>query len=121
MSLAEYYRSCPFAKTNRVVEQLTQDRTADAAERKCRQKVNDRDGHRCFWPGCKTRATDPHHLVLRSRGGTWRPSNIASSCRRHHDYVHGGLVRVTGTPPAALVVTLTALGVAAKIRLPRGP
>jgi len=103
----------------RVVEKMDRDRAADEVERKCREKVNARDNHQCFFPRCRTRASDKHHIRPRSLGGEWRPDNIASSCRRHHDWFKAGLITVSGNPNRGpLRVHLTVLGQQAKIRIP---
>ncbi len=104
--------------TPRVVAHLTRDRAADLVEARCRAKVNDRDGHQCFWPGCQVYAYAKHHVVLRSQGGQFVSSNLLSSCKTHHDYFHAGLIQITGDPDQNTVkVHLTALGKAAKIRI----
>ena len=119
MSLNKFYRSCAFPKSSRVVERLEKKRAADRLERKVREAVDVRDNHRCFFPQCKVRASDKHHVAARSLGGKWTTRNILSACRKHHDLFKAGLIRVTGNPDnGPVTVTLTALGKAAKIRVP---
>lgn len=107
----------------RVVAKIEKARTAAQEERDCRAKVDARDGRRCFVDGCRLKATEKHHIVSRSvRGKTeWNSSDILSACQRHHSMFKAGLIRVEGNPDVARVkVFLTALGTAAKIKLPRG-
>jgi hypothetical protein len=103
----------------RVVARMERDRHAEAQERQCRAKVDARDGHRCFFPGCRTRASDRHHIRPRSLLGKWITSNILSACRKHHDWFKAGLIRINGNPDRHTVrVLLTALGEQAGIRIP---
>lgn len=119
MSLDEFYRACAFPKSSRVVERMEKQRGADREERKVREKVDARDNHQCFFPQCKVRASDKHHVEARSLGGKWLTRNILSACRKHHDLFKAGLIQVTGNPDKGPVtVRLTALGRAAKIRVP---
>ncbi len=107
----------------RLVAKIEKARTAAQEERDCRANVDARDGRRCFWPGCQKKAGEKHHILSRSvRGKTqWVTSDILSACSTHHGYFKAGLIRVEGNPDKASVkVFLTALGIAAKIKLPRG-
>jgi len=115
------YSGLAFPKgTPRVVHRMVNDRAADARERKCRKVVDARDDHHCFFPQCRTRSSDKHHVRPRSLGGQWVPRNILSSCRRHHDWFKAGLITVTGNPNRPPVrVVLTMLGEAAGIRIPQ--
>lgn len=91
-----------------------------ATERKVREKVNARDKHRCFWPGCKETAFHKHHKVYRSKGGKWETENIVSGCGLHHRWVHDGLIRLIGNPDKPpLEIELTTLGRESRLRLPR--
>lgn len=106
--------------TPRSVVKLKKARNLKATETRVRQKVNTRDKHRCFWPTCHETAFHKHHQVYRSHGGKWATDNVVSGCGRHHRWVHDGLIRLIGNPDVAPVdVELTALGEAAKIRLPK--
>jgi hypothetical protein len=120
MSLTAFYQGCAFPKGKpRIVAQLTKQRTASKEEQACRAKVDARDGRRCFWPGCKVRASDKHHIQARSLGGKWLTRNILSACRKHHDYFKAGLITVTGNPDRGPVkVRLTQMGKDAKLRIP---
>jgi hypothetical protein len=103
----------------RVLGKMLRERVADKAERECRAKVDARDGRQCFFPRCRIKASDKHHIVARSLGGKWTTGNIASACRRHHDWFKAGLIRVEGNPNRGpLTVVLTKLGEDAKIRIP---
>lgn len=90
-------------------------------ERECRAKVDARDKRRCFFPSCRSAATEKHHIVARSvRGKTvWRTDDILSACNKHHKWFKAGLIRVEGNPDVAPVkVFLTTLGEKAGIRVP---
>lgn len=53
-----------------------------------RRQVEHRDGYRCTFPGCGTRAfTDIHHIVPWPIGPT-QPSNLIVLCRTHHRLIH---------------------------------
>ncbi len=121
MSLAEYYANCPIPKGKpRVIAKLEKTRAADRVEEQCRKKVDARDGHRCFFPGCRVRSSDKHHIRPRSLQGEWLTGNILSSCRRHHDWFKAGLIRVQGNPDRGPVkVFLTKLGEEARVRIPQ--
>jgi hypothetical protein len=114
------YSVLKFGKgTPRAVAKMEKDRAAEAKEQKCRDKVNASDGHRCFFPGCRTRSSDKHHVRPRSLLGAWVSSNILSACRRHHDWFKAGLIRVEGNPDRRPVrVGLTGLGAQAGLRVP---
>ena len=103
----------------RVVARLRRDREEAAEERACRLAVNARDRHRCFFPGCRTLASERHHVRPRSLGGRWETANIVSSCAKHHRWFHGGLIQITGNPDQGPVrVRLTTLGEQAGIVIP---
>jgi hypothetical protein len=71
--------------------------------RMTRQKrVRERDGGLCRVPGCSRAATDVHHIIFRSRGGTHRLENQVSLCAAHHRAVHNGWIRVWGEAPDCL-------------------
>jgi hypothetical protein len=54
-----------------------------------RRRVLDRDGWRCTTPGCsQARFLDVHHVVPRARGGSNRPDNLVTLCRRCHRAAH---------------------------------
>ena len=118
------YSGLKFPKgTPRVVSKLEQQRDAKAEERVCRLKVDARDKHRCFFPGCKVRASEKHHIRQSSVRGkrVWRTDDILSACAAHHRYFKAGLIRVEGNPDHGPVkVFLTALGEQAWIRIPAG-
>ena len=104
----------------RSVEKIERERHRKAQELRTRKKINARDQHRCFFPGCRERAFHKHHKTYRSRGGKWETENIVSGCARHHRWVHDKLIRLIGNPDKPpMKIELTALGLAAKIRLPK--
>lgn len=122
MNLAEYYRTCSFSKTNRVVEKIDRQRVKDREEEACRAKVDARDGRRCFFPNCRLVASDKHHIVSSSVRGKriWRTNDILSACRKHHGWFKAGLITTKGNPDRGPVaVFLTELGAKAGIRIPQ--
>lgn len=52
-----------------------------------RKMAIERDGGLCVL--CHSVATDVHHIVYRSRGGTSELSNLACLCRDCHNAAHG--------------------------------
>jgi hypothetical protein len=42
----------------------------------------------CRFPGCTNTRVDSHHVVAWSRGGETKLTNLVSTCRKHHRYVH---------------------------------
>src|SRR5262245_44381080 len=52
----------------------------------------------CRFPGCTNTRVDSHHVVPWSRGGETNLSNLVSTCRRHHRYVHELGFRVERCP-----------------------
>jgi hypothetical protein len=53
-----------------------------------RNRVLQRDGHRCVIAGCSSRTRlQPHHLVPYSQGGTHHPDNLVTVCWYHHHVV----------------------------------
>ena len=52
-----------------------------------RRALQLRDGG-CRFPGCTNTRTDSHHVVPWSRGGDTKLTNLVSTCRKHHRYVH---------------------------------
>ena len=58
--------------------------------RKAKKVVKERSGERCdarVPSVCTGRATDAHHVKMRSRGGKHDPSNLLDVCRRCHDWI----------------------------------
>lgn len=107
--------------TPRAVSKLERQREAAKEERDCRAAVDARDQHRCFFPRCRTKATEKHHILSRSvRGQTiWRTDDILSACQEHHRWFKAALITVSGNPDKGPVqVALTSLGEAANIRIP---
>src|SRR6202042_3440949 len=73
------------------------------ANRAQRRAMIARDGDRCIVPGCKTRAaaTDAHHVVFYSLGGSTDIDNLVLLCPAHHHALHQGafeLKMVDGMP-----------------------
>jgi hypothetical protein len=69
------------------------------------REVYERDGWRCTVPGCTcTGPLNPHHIELRSQGGSDEKKNLTSVCFFHHiDFIHTGKIRVTGEAPDNLI------------------
>jgi hypothetical protein len=66
-------------------------------------KVYERDGWRCMFPGCGGRVLEDHHKTYQSAGGVSETWNRLSLCPAHHRHaVHGGRARVEGRAPDAL-------------------
>lgn len=66
------------------------------------KKVRERDEGLCRVPGCSRAATDVHHIIFRSRGGSHRLENQVSVCAAHHRAIHMGWIRVWGEAPHGL-------------------
>jgi hypothetical protein len=66
-------------------------RISDPPElRKAKKAVRERSGGKCearIPSVCTGRATDAHHVKMRSRGGKHDPSNLLDVCRRCHDWI----------------------------------
>lgn len=73
-------------------------------ERHCRMEVHARDHSRCVVPGCKEPSAHLHHIVYRSKGGTWRSENICSLCVGHHSLVHAGRITISGNANEHLTI-----------------
>lgn len=104
----------------RIVDRIQRKAELAAEERACRKAVDARDQRRCFYPGCKTSASEKHHIVPSSVRGQrrWRTDDILSACPVHHRYFKAGLIRVEGNPDKGPVkVFLTKLGVDAGLHL----
>lgn len=64
-----------------------------AGWRALKLRVFERDNFRCMW--CDSpRDLDAHHVLARSHGGPDVPENIVTLCRRDHDRVGQGTLRV---------------------------
>jgi phage terminase large subunit GpA-like protein len=58
-----------------------------------RREVYTRDEWQCRH--CGNRQTlDPHHVVYRSEGGENCESNLLTMCRKCHDDIHAGRLRI---------------------------
>lgn len=91
--------------TPRVLDRIEKKRDLAKQERDCRAAVKKRDHGRCVVPWCKEVSRHLHHILYRSRGGKWRTGNIASLCVKHHQYLHGGLITITGDADVHLTIT----------------
>ncbi len=54
---------------------------------KVRTNVYERDRFRCR--GCAKQATEIHHMIFRSQGGTDDSSNLVALCQSCHQQAHG--------------------------------
>ena len=71
-------------------------------------RIFERDGWRCTFPGCTSyRHLEVHHIRFRSAGGSDRDDNLTVLCRFHHQRgVHDRIVTVRGQAPDRLRYTL---------------
>jgi Domain of unknown function (DUF222)/HNH endonuclease len=67
------------------------------ATRAQRRAMIARDGDRCIVPGCKSRAaaTEGHHVVFFSQGGSTDIDNLVLLCPAHHHALHQGAFELT--------------------------
>ncbi|HKY32149.1 MAG TPA: HNH endonuclease signature motif containing protein [Candidatus Polarisedimenticolia bacterium] len=66
-------------------------------------RIFTRDGWRCQVPYCRSRANlNAHHMVFRSKGGCDKAWNLITVCRRHHEMIHAGIIRVAGRAPGSV-------------------
>ena len=73
-----------------------------AIPRAIRNRVLQRDGHRCVIAGCNSRTRlQPHHLVAYAQGGTHDPDNLITVCWYHHHVVihQQGMLIDPASPP----------------------
>jgi hypothetical protein len=76
-----------------------------------RRELLARHGGLCAVPGCSRAATDGHHVVYRSRGGSDRATNLLALCRAHHlRGIHKGVLSVEGDAGRRLVWHFHATG-----------
>jgi hypothetical protein len=119
---ADFYSSCAFAKGKPPVAcKIEKQRDEEAEIKACYARVDERDGRRCKFPGCKRAMTIHHHIEYRSkadRAVKHTSANVTSLCARCNSWVHGGLVSVTGNANVRLRWRLTQAGRDAKIRIP---
>jgi 5-methylcytosine-specific restriction endonuclease McrA len=64
-----------------------------------RAEVKLREGGKCRL--CPKRGVDAHHITYRSRGGKDETHNAVWLCRRDHDDVHAGIVKLAGNASTA--------------------
>ena len=55
---------------------------------KTRKNVLLRCFFRCTWPGCLNLASDMHHVILRSEGGSDAHDNVIGFCQTCHRRAH---------------------------------
>ncbi len=89
----------------RVLDRIAQKHALAAAERLCRKMLKARDKGRCRVPACNGASQHLHHIVFRSQGGKWTTDNIVSLCVLHHQFVHAGLLSITGDADKKLTFT----------------
>lgn len=78
----------------RVVDRRAEVRAKERAWQQTKAEVRLRDGGRCRL--CSEPGVDVHHVTYRSRGGKDETHNCVFLCRRHHNEVHGGIVKLAG-------------------------
>ena len=59
---------------------------SEISERTARVLVARRSGGMCE-AGYDAEATEVHHRINRSQGGTWDPANLLHLCHRHHHWI----------------------------------
>lgn len=97
------YTGFTFGKgTPRVIDRIAQKASVAKQERDCRLAVKARDKGRCRVPSCKATSVHLHHVTFRSQGGKWQSCNIVSLCVQHHQFVHAGLLSISGDADARL-------------------
>ncbi len=62
-------------------------RDYDKGWAKAKERVRERDGHRCKIPGCQRKDIDVHHITPWSVVRLHEDHNLICLCRRHHDLV----------------------------------
>lgn len=108
--------------TPRAASRLKKQRDESSEIKRCYAKVDERDGRRCQFPGCRKSMQEHHHLEPRSTASKavkHTPANVTSLCTEHHSWFKAGLVKATGNANRGLKWSLTKLGRAAKIRIPK--
>ena len=70
-----------------------------------RRAVRDRDKARCQYPGCHSRRTDIHHIILWAQGGQTRLRDLILLCQAHHVIVHALGYLITPGPDATFTFT----------------
>lgn len=88
-------RACPKGVA-RVIDRIEKKKARESQERRCRKRVNVRDKRHCRVASCKETSVHLHHITFRAQGGKWQTCNIVSLCVTHHQFVHAGLLSITG-------------------------
>lgn len=88
----------------RAVDRRAEARAKERAWQQVRTEVKFRESGRCRL--CPEKGVDVHHVTYRSRGGKHETQNTVLLCRRHHQEVHDGIVKLAGNAsgPAGLRV-----------------
>lgn len=92
-----------------------------AAERRCYEAVDRRDGKRCQVPGCRQCLQEHNHIVPRStatKAIKHTTANVIGMCRTHHQWITDGLLSVEGNANRRLTWTITTIGLRYGYRLP---
>jgi hypothetical protein len=81
-------RASAMKRTKVLTQRITKTKRAKvtAAERNARKIVRERSQDHCEI-GLNCRATEVHHRMNRSQGGSWKPSNLLHLCAAHHSHV----------------------------------
>jgi 5-methylcytosine-specific restriction endonuclease McrA len=61
-----------------------------------RKQVRQRDEGLCRV--CRKPGVEVHHIEFRSRGGKDDTRNLVLLCKRHHEDVHGHVLKISGNP-----------------------
>ena len=82
------------AKKPKAIDKQAEARAKERQWQTVKAEVRLRDGGICRL--CSERGVDCHHVTYRSRGGKNETCNTVLLCRRHHQEVHDGLVKLAG-------------------------
>lgn len=78
----------------KAIDRRAEARAKERAWQQVRAEVRMREGGICRL--CKEKGVDVHHVTYRSRGGRHETQNCVLLCRRHHQEVHDGIVKLAG-------------------------
>lgn len=59
-----------------------------------KQYVLTRDGRACYFKGPCSKQLEVHHIRYRSNGGSEAPQNLITLCKKHHEQLHDGKIKL---------------------------
>jgi hypothetical protein len=77
----------------RLLDQYDEERERERTWKLRKKQLIARDGAGCFITKCKKAGYDPHHLLMRSKGGTDDLHNLVYLCRDHHREAHAHVLK----------------------------